>query len=209
MLADGDSAAATLPTEAKERSKGRLQLLPRYHIENYFLDEKVLADSFASIDEPTESWLRDPNQIRSRMRELAQPFISYAVALRVSQCVRLQVGNADIMPSECTGRELLDLLAAFEGCRTRESSRISAALDQKGLAAIVESEYLRVKGAFERDDEWKRILPGRPILNRFAKAASFDVGRLKRLYIRVPKDSASDPFAEIRDIFSYFAKYPG
>jgi hypothetical protein len=211
MLADGDSAAASpLLEEFEQRSKGRLKLLPRYHLENYFLYEDVLANLFASIEEPTESWLRDPKQIRLKMHELAQPFISYAVALRVAQRVRLQVGNADIMPSECTGRELQDLLAAFETRRTCENGRISAALDQNGLAAVVESEYRRVKDAFERDDnEWRRILPGRPILSRFANVAKFDVGRLKRLYIRVAKDSAPDPFAEIRDIFSYFEKYSG
>ena len=142
------------------------------------------------------------------MRKLAQPFISYAVALRVSQRVRLQVGNADIMPSECTGRELQDLLGAFETRRTYENGRICAALDQKELAEVVDSEYRRVNSAFERDDgEWRRILPGRPILNRFAKEAKFDVGRLKRLYIRAAKDSIPNPFAEIRDIFSYFGKY--
>ena len=186
MLADGDSAAASpLLEEFEQRSKGRLKLLPRYHLENYFLDEDVLANLFASIEEPTESWLRDPKQIRLKMHELAQPFVSYAVALRVAQRVRLQVGNADIMPSECTGENCTIYLPPLRRAERAKTVGYLQRWTKTGLAAVVESEYRRVKEAFERDDdEWRRILPGRPILSRFANVAKFDVGRLKRLYIR-------------------------
>ncbi len=211
MLADGDSAAASsVPADLEQRSKGRLRLLPRYHLENYFLDEHVLASSFAAIGEASDSWLRNPSQIRARLRQLAQPFISFAVALRVSQRVRLQAGSVDTMPSDCTDKELPELLASFQACQSAELSRISTAMNPKAMAALVESEYRRAKATFDRDDdEWKRVLPGRPILNRFANAAGFDVGRLKRLYLGVAKDSEPDPFGEIRQIFSYFAKYDG
>jgi len=209
MLADGDSAAAsTSPVELEQRSKGRLKLLPRYHLENYFLNDQVLANLFMSMGEPSESWLRDPAQIRARIRELAQPFISYAVALKVSQHVRLQVGNIDIMPSDCTGKEREELLGAFQAGHSVESSRLSVAMDPKALADLVDAEYSRVKEVFDRNDEdWKRMLPGRPILSKFAQTANLDAVRLKRMYIKVARDSGPDPFAEIREIFKSFATY--
>ncbi len=211
MLADGDSAAAsTEAAELEERSKGRLKLLPRYHLENYFLDEQVLVNCFSSIGELPASWLRNPSQVRSRIRELATPFISYAVALRVSHRVWLEVGNINIMPSDCTGKELQELLLAFQAVQSVEIGRVSAGMDPKALATLVETEYRRIKEAFDRDDDqWKRILPGRPILNRFAKVAGLDVGHLKRLYLRIARDSEPDPFGEIRGIFSHFSTFSG
>jgi hypothetical protein len=61
MLCDGDSLASVPGDKAGDR----LRILPRYHVENYFLNEHVLARVFEQLDEPEDSWLRDPTKIRA------------------------------------------------------------------------------------------------------------------------------------------------
>jgi hypothetical protein len=67
MLCDGDTSVGL----AGSKGSARLRLLPRYHVENYFLNERILADVFKALDEPEGSWLRDPVRIRSEIRTLA------------------------------------------------------------------------------------------------------------------------------------------
>ena len=94
MLADGDAATAISHAQSVEaQSGGRLRLLPRYHLENYFLDEHVLTSVFARLEEPEQSWLRDPAQVREAMRLLAVPFVPYGAALRVAHRLRMTIGN--------------------------------------------------------------------------------------------------------------------
>src|SRR5207249_3710261 len=52
----------------------KIKQLSKYHLENYFLDENVLARGFASM-EPRESWLRSPEMIREKLREIGRSVI--------------------------------------------------------------------------------------------------------------------------------------
>lgn len=209
MLADGDSVAAIADSENVEaRAGGRLRLLPRYHLENYFLDEDVLAAVFAYIDAPATSWLRDPSQIRDTLRELAVPMISYGAAVRVAQRFRANCGNVDLMPKGCHNLDAAALVAAFESKRVEESGRIKGALDPTTIARSVEAEFRILYDAVKADDNaWKRLLPGKPILNAFASKTKLEVGSLKRIYIRLAQGHVKDPFADIREIFAHFALY--
>ena len=99
MLCDRDALPWGANTsDIETQSKGKLRLLPKYHLENFFLDENVLAKVFEH-QEPEGSWLRTPATIRQELRSLAQGLVSYAVALLVSREFRLpEVGNVDLMP---------------------------------------------------------------------------------------------------------------
>jgi predicted ATPase len=56
MLCDADTVPLSLDKSAlTEFSKGRLSVLDRYHVENYFLEEDLLARVFSSL-EPEGSW---------------------------------------------------------------------------------------------------------------------------------------------------------
>lgn len=109
MLCDGDSLLG-----ASAPSGGRLQRLPRYHVENYFLDEGVIASVFAASGEADGSWLLDPVQVRAALRGIAGSLVGYAAALRVSNELRLAAGNVDMMPSECHAADADALEALFE-----------------------------------------------------------------------------------------------
>lgn len=208
MLADGDAAITT--TEASSavmQSGGRLKVLPRYHLENYFLDESVLAAVFVHMEEPADSWLRDPTRIRETLRELALPLVSYGAALRVAHRFRLAVGNVDLMPKGCHAMSLEDLAQAFEARRSQEHKRFEESLDAITFREAVEREHKQLTDAVQADrDAWKQLLPGRPILKSFAAKAKIDLATLKRLYIKCGQEHPVDPFLEIRQIFGDFAR---
>jgi ABC-type cobalamin/Fe3+-siderophores transport system ATPase subunit len=204
MLCDGDSLASV----SAEKAGGRLRILPRYHVENFFLNEHVLARVFEQLEEPEGSWLRDATKIRAELRTFAASFLSYAAALRVAQRLRSAAGNADMMPSKCHDVELGELESLFEAQRSSELSRITAALAPQAVRDLVDAEFTQLSGFLSRDeDEWQKQIPGKPILQKFAAKALIDTARLKRLYIKAAPTVTPDAFKEIREIFKQFATF--
>jgi len=205
MLCDGDTAPALGTTPGPNT---RLRLLPRYHIENYFLNEHVLARVFESLEEPNGSWLRDPSRIRGTLLELARASLSYAAALNVAHKRRTAVGNVDLMPSSCHGKDAAELARLFEARRAAEATRVMNALDPKILDAEVRNEFRQLTELLDRDDdEWLRRVPGKAILKQFAAKAQLEQSRLKRMYLKVATEITPDPFAEVKGIFADFSAY--
>jgi len=183
----------------------RLKVLNRYHLENYFLDETVLAGVFESM-EPEGSWLRSPQEIRKTLKEIARTQVAYAAALTTSAYFREQVGNLNIMAKDCHGMTVDALVAQLVVRVGEEQSRIAASVQ----AGTVES-YTRVMAKKSQDsldqdtDEWKALIPGKPLLNLFASRAKLDPGRLKTAYIREAEKQPVNPFQEVIDVFSSFS----
>jgi energy-coupling factor transporter ATP-binding protein EcfA2 len=205
MLCDGDSVVDD--SAAALKAHPHFRQLGRYHLENYFLDEVVLARVFAAFGEPDGSWLRDPVAIAAALKDIAKTRLSYAAALRVSHGARTEVGNVDLMPEGCHELDLIALQAAFEKRAEVEKTRVMSAVDTAKLKAFVEKEYNRIGDALSSGgDTWKKWIPGKQVLAMFASKAKVDLARLKTAYIREAK-TATDPFSEVRDVFSYFASY--
>lgn len=207
MLCDGDTSPGL---GSGSNASGRLRLLPRYHIENYFLDERVLARVFDSLEEPEGSWLRDPVRIRAEILTLAESCLSYATALNVAHRLRLAAGNVDLMPSSCHGQDATALAQLFESRRSVESARVLAALDAKVVDNEVRAEFARLSGLLARDDgESLRRIPGKTIFQQFSSKTPLDAPRLKRLYLKTASGFAPDPFAEVKEVFKHFATFGG
>jgi hypothetical protein len=202
LLCDRD-AANTLGKDNIAAATGqRIKLLPRYHLENYFLDEHVIARIFNDM-EPEGSWLRDPDQIKKRMIELAKTVLPYAVALNVSGQMRERVGNISVVPKGADAakdeRELVELI---RGKLIAEVGRVKAGLDEGFVQALISDEYRRLNEALVADDPiWKSDIPGRIVLHKFASAANIQAGRLKQLYLS-HADAAT--FVDIVEIFDGF-----
>jgi hypothetical protein len=207
MLCDGDSAPTTSDVSTQAISSGRLALLPRYHLENYFLDERIWAEALSPLDAP-DAWTRDEAQVRERLRTIARSYVSYAVALRVAASVRYSFGNIDIMPADCHGRSLDELCAMFQHSCSAERVRFEGEMSGDSLISFVSDTYSALLQSLDdaADDKWKVAIPGRPILNTFAAAAGLKSARAKRLYlVAAEKVPNLDPFSEIRSIFETFA----
>jgi ABC-type cobalamin/Fe3+-siderophores transport system ATPase subunit len=199
MLCDGDSRPAGAT------SSDRLAVLPRYHLENYFLDETVWAQVFEEL-EPEGSWLRDSTQIGTRLIALAREQVSLAVALRVAAEIRQEAGNVTAMPKEINGLTEEELVAKVRGTLEREKARLQGVLDPDAADGRVRVEYQRIVASLDANtNDWRELVPGKPLLARFAGAAGLKPGHAKSLYIQAVErhsPTASDDIHAIFDSFS-------
>lgn len=201
MLCDGDSAPPASSASEQASSQGRLRRLGRYHIENYFLDEFVWAQAFAAL-EPDGSWLRDPSQVRTKLREIAARFISYAVALSASSSLRRRVGSVDLMPASIHGRSVEETLSLFQATATGELERVTAVLSGEAIRGEVQETFQRLQTAVSDDtEEWKSLIPGKQVLGTFASSAGLSPARAKTIYIAQAATAEHDPFQEIALVF--------
>jgi len=203
MLADRDAAPDSLSDDLTSKSGGRFRVLDRYHLENYFLDENVLAACFED-QEAGDSWLRNVEDIGEKLQELARTHLSYATALIVSKHVRLKAGNVSVMPKGCASKsddELRDLILAAQAA---ERDRVLSALDGPSTETLVRQTYRELEGSLG-DGGWKKKIPGKPILASFASAAKIPVGRLKSLYIAKNAAYQLGAFDEIEQIFQQWS----
>jgi len=206
MLCDRDTTDASEATALEHRADGRLRYLKRYHLENYFLDAAVLASVFDDI-EGDGSWLRDQTAIEHKLRQLAISTIPYATALIVSAQLRRDVGNVSIMPRGLDQQGIDDLVVMFLARVADETQRAGLALQPTKVEALIRGTYGRLQKACNGTD-WKVIIPGKPVLSRFAALTVLDVGRLKLAYIKAAQKCSSGCFDEIVDIFADFAGKP-
>jgi hypothetical protein len=182
-----------------------LRVLSRYHLENYFLNESVLASVFEGL-ESNDSWLREPDLIANRLRELARELVPYTLALYASANFRDVVGNIDIMPKGCDNISTEELKKLLRLKSAEESSRVSESVEDIRVSEYVQSLASKVEQSLETGTEdWKSIIPGKPILSKFAGAANISVDRLKRSYISKASSISPSPFQEIMDIFESFS----
>ena len=207
MLCDHDAADTTEIARLESESKGRLRFLRRYHLENYFLDAVVLARLFEDT-EASDSWLRSPEQISQRLRQIASANLSYAAALIASNRIRRQVGNVSVMPKGVHNKSVDELAALVVARVTEEAKRASQVLTSGDVEAQVRSIYAELDAMLkDPSDRWLTVIPGKTILAQFAAAAGMDLGRLKLAYLnRVTRDNLA-VFDEPISIFSDFAKY--
>jgi ABC-type polar amino acid transport system ATPase subunit len=204
MVCDRDSGPIPSDTTEAAEQEGRLRILPRYHVENYFLEEAVWADVFR-VMEPEDSWLRDPVKIRSLLDEIAREFVSVATALTVSRELRQSIGNVDCMPKDChnaSSGELSDLLVARAAT---ELGRVSMSLDETLVRARTTSVYEDLTESITTGtNKWKNEIPGKPVLSIFAHRAGLQLGRAKSLYIAAADTAAANPFQDVVSIFEDF-----
>ncbi|MEW6739310.1 MAG: AAA family ATPase [Nitrospirota bacterium] len=207
MLCDRDALSPSSLKELKQTNNGRLRVLGRHHLENYFMDEDIWAKVFSCM-EPDGSLLRSPTEIKNKFKEIASEMISYAAALTVSSCFREQVGKLDIMPKDCYGKNEEQLIELLSKKSSVEKVRINGILDsEKVVIAIREAVSLLNKSLTEDSDDWKSLIPGKQLLNIFASKVKMNVGRLKLLYLKESEKQEYNPFDEIVKIFSEFNSY--
>lgn len=201
MLCDRDALHTLGNRPEGDVSSSRIRQLSRYHLENYFLDEQVLAKVFSTMEAPG-SWLRNPTEIGQSLRKIAKASIPYAVALNVAATLRRSVGNIGLMPKGLDKMQSAnDLIAAMEDKAETERARVMQGLDKSHIANLVSLEFARLEGAIVAADSaaWNRDLPGRVILHRFAAEAGMQPGRLKQLYL-----AACEPEVQFADVIDSF-----
>ncbi|MDE0421609.1 MAG: ATP-binding protein [Gammaproteobacteria bacterium] len=200
MLADRDASPA-----AEGMSKA-LRVLNRYHLENYFLDEFVLASCFAEL-EGVDSWLRSPELVEEKLKEIARNGVGYAAGLIVSKRVRDLVGNVDMMPKGIHDLDLGGFVEAFVERGNGELERVAKSLDAAEVEELASTVYGELEGLLgQADGQWKSRFPGKPVFAKFCNVAGMQEGRMKSLYLARSLEAKNNPFDEIVEIFEGFAR---
>lgn len=201
MLADRDAAIETQPSAIDN-----FQILPRYHLENYFLDAEILRQCF--IDREDEgSCLLSAEKIEDHLRKIARDRLGYSVSLVVSKKIREAVGNVSVMPKGSHKMDVSTLADAFSKKAANERQRVANELDENSVRQLVKDTHQKFETLLASpSNAWKNEFPGKQILSRFCKKAREDESRLKNLYIRKAQEADTNPFQEIIDIFSSFAQ---
>lgn len=204
MLCDRDAIPLSRGVAGlEEPGNGRFRIIGKYHLENYFLDSDVISRVFENI-EPEGSWLRSPEAIDAKLKEIAKDMISYSVALYASSHFREQVGNIDLMPKDCHQKSKEELVSMVLAKSEQELARVEHCITSEAISDFVNDTAQRLEDSLENEGNWKDLIPGKKILNIFSSKANIPVGRLKRAYISEAAKSDSNPFQDIIDVFSSF-----
>jgi hypothetical protein len=211
MLCDGDAVPPGRDvTSLNEASRGRMQVLQRYHLENYFLEAEVITRVFDVLetDASDRAWLRDATAVDDRLKSIARENLSYAAALIVAAHFRERAGNVDLMPRGCHGKTTEELIVLFDERAQGERQRLTDALSATELAEFTRATMTELEQSLS-DGTWKAKVPGRQVLQIFCsnKHSGLDFGRFKTAYIKAASSLSASPFAEIEQVFSGFSTY--
>ena len=110
------------------------------------------------------------------------------------------------MPKGSDGRTTPELCELFVACAKAERARVQQALDNNIVTELVQRRAAEVNGSLADPKLWKRVIPGRPIFNRFSNKAKLEPGRLKLAYLRVVERRGFSVFQDIVSIFEDFAR---
>jgi hypothetical protein len=170
------------------------------------LDEFVIARIFEPLEDES-SWLRNPALIAEHLKEIAAEMISYATALIVAANVRDLVGNIDVMPSGVDNKTLSELQGLLEERVAAERDRIGARLEIQWVRDFAASTMDGLQKSLTTGDDWRALIPGRPLLRIFCSRVNIDFGRFKNAYLSAADASGRKPFREIEEIFEAFSSY--
>jgi hypothetical protein len=205
MLCDRDALPLDDPGDFEKRSGGRIRVLPRYHLENYFLDEFTVATVFESITESSH-WLQSPASIRMVLKEIAKEYISYAAALSTATYFRDQIGNIDLMPKACHRKSADELVQLVMLRANEERARVTTELDDTRIKAQVAATVQKIEDSLAKDtNEWKALIPGRPILKTFCSTKTpLQYDGFRTGFIKAAGKMPLNPFEDIVNIFESF-----
>jgi len=208
MIVDHDSS---LPEDKLEnyvsKSKGRLAYLPKYHLENYFLDENTISRMFEKM-EADDSWLRDPRQIRVVMKQIAKESIPFTVQLELASYLQSEIGGIDCKVKEIENLTLGEYLTKLKEPVDKEIIRVNSKISIDFIEDFVRKKWELLSELIEQDnDEWKKLIPGRVVCNKFSSRTSINKGRFKTMYINQAKGEDLTPFRDIIKIFENFDSF--
>jgi hypothetical protein len=195
---------------------GRLFILERHQIENYLLDEDVLAHVLKSIFQKQVTATEVRESLFKIARSNSAAFLRDMVVGRYAELYQQEdcsIGNHSQAMSviASTGEPnsaVLDPLRASLRERIGTVNReVAERLEPDALAAIFDACQKQVVSTLDLSkDDWKKLFPGKFILQRFAK--EHDLGlwpALQNLTIEAMAEMHPISVSELRGIFQRVA----
>jgi hypothetical protein len=204
MLRDGD--ALNLEATVEHESTSRLRRLPKYHIENFFLDANLAAKVFTELGSPDPN-LCDPNKLQLQIVEIARSKIGYAVALIVDRYIQTKPGLTTLIPAGSHTMTKETLQAEMSKLAVDHIQKITRILSEHDIANLTNEWFAKISDSLNQgDSKWHLWIPGKQILSSLISRAAVKDWTYKTTYLRLDKESGSSVFEDIKTIFDDFEK---
>jgi len=202
MIRDRDYLPTANVTKLVQRHSKRLHVLDRFQIENYLLDDELIARVQTDIfGKPTTSE-EVKNKFRSIARAMSGQVLREMVVYRLNLAYRpedFSVGNF-MSGDSIVGRDgeldsaKVGLLRDRLRSRVQEvSSDLQARTDAAGLDRLLTECQEEIRRALAAEDEWRAAFPGRTMIEKYA--ASEGLGKPPVFQNSLIKELALDPDA--------------
>lgn len=201
LIRDRDGLTDGLVRSLEENK--RFRCLRARHVENYLLDENVLADVAKALYLP--AICSDPQRIGQSIRNIATASLMPAVIWNVREHIRI-AGALDQPVIRSPERLSLDeVIGEVNNQVSASLSKVSLELGQNPLTEAIKAEHARLVTALN-SDAFKRLLPGKIIFRRLcAEFFNTEAARIREAYIDLALRSRRDAVRDILEIFESFA----
>jgi ABC-type lipoprotein export system ATPase subunit len=184
LIRDRDFLTPEMVAKYQCQSPGRVYVLDRYHIENYLLDEELIARVQSDIfNKPTE-----PRKVRQKLTSIARKIsgevLRNMVTFRLNLIYRPQDfslgeflqgqsilrpdGKLDVKKVELLERRVTDKVSTI-------NKDLAVSTERSKLITLLTNCQNEIKQALTGDSEtWKSLFPGRRLLEEYAKAEGLD-----------------------------------
>jgi predicted ATPase len=179
LIRDRDYMSDKAIAKQTASAPNRLFVLNRHEIENYLLDEEVIATVLRDIYQ--KNWSTD--QVRDELLAIAkQSSAGYVRDMAVAHCAELFQGEDCSVGNHSSGRCIIDssgqvdssvadsLKEALRTKMSRVNTDVSGRLGQSTIDQIFGDCVSSIQKALASSkQEWKIILPGKELLQQFSK----------------------------------------
>jgi energy-coupling factor transporter ATP-binding protein EcfA2 len=212
LIRDRDYLSEESIKKHRSIAPNRLFVLDRYHIENYLLDERFLAEILKNTYQKNLS----EEQIRSQLFEFARSnsgaFLRDLVVFRFGELYQAEdcsIGDHSnnqsiaITDSQLNDKVLTPLREALLKKIELVNETVTTRTASDNAELIIDTCVAEVQNALKLDEDgWKKLFPGRYLLQRFSKAHGLgDWPALQNLLIDHASESANPINTELTNIF--------
>ena len=200
MIRDRDGL--TSDQVAKLEGNPRFRVLPRRHVENYFLDAEVLSKVAKQLYLPAAK--ADPRAIENELLECAQGCLNTAILSELKEFVQLS-GAIEAPRVKNPSETDIDALVSSVGTQlTAAVDRLTRVFSESEIRKFVDEKRIRLSAAL-KNGSWRKEFPGKAVLARFAGGYwGEELGRVRQAYVDIALDEKPEALQEIRDIFCHF-----
>ncbi|MCH8904208.1 MAG: ATP-binding protein [Bacteroidetes bacterium] len=181
----------------------RIKCLKRRHIENYFLDENILA-SVAKNFYLDDSW-RDPKNVSSELKKIAESVRIQSILLAIKQLVTLN-GTIEIpRVSNVQKKTIQSVKKEFTSVVNKSLNEVKKTFSKAALEQKFNQEYKRSEESLN-NGTWKITFPGKLIFSIYCGKIEISQNRVREAYLDIALKNNPKIFADIQKTFEKFKK---
>lgn len=202
LIRDRDFLTPEAIQKYRERFSGRMLVLSRYHIENYLLDEELIAKVQTEIfGRPTDP-ARVKEKLKSIARKIAGEVLRDMVTFRLNLIYRpedfslgrLLEGQPVLDAAGEWVTELIERLKAEVSSKTSDiRENLQTRTNPDALTALISECQQEVEQAMGDGDGWVSLFPGRRLLEEYVRAEGLGINQAVVLQNSLIKELSTTP----------------